>query len=124
MGVSRERRDRIRELLEPLGPVVCHRLFGGVGLYRGARLFGILHRDRLFLRVDEQTLPVFERHGMGPFRPYADRPPATRYYEAPPGVLDSTIALREWCARAIAAAEHDPPKRPRSRSRKTPLSES
>ena len=77
MPVSRDLRARVVQTLDPLGPVTCHRLFGGVGLYRGARLFGILHNDRLYLRVDDATQEWFEQHGMGPFKPYDGRPPAT-----------------------------------------------
>ena len=74
-------------------------MFGGHGLYRGARFFGIVFRARFYLKVDDASRPEFERHGMGPFQP---GPGTTMrgYYEVPPAVLEDAFELRRWSERA------------------------
>jgi DNA transformation protein len=74
-------------------------MFGGHGLYRGERFFGIVYRACLYLKVDDASRPEFERRGMGPFRP---GPGTTMrgYFEVPPDVLDDALELRRWTERA------------------------
>jgi DNA transformation protein and related proteins len=75
-------------------------MFGGHGLYRGERFFGIVFRGRLYLKVDDATRPEFETRGMGPFRP---GPGTTMrgYFEVPPEVLEEAPVFRRWTARAL-----------------------
>ena len=44
------------ELLGPLGPVSARRMFGGVGLFHGGNMFGLIARDELYLKVGEANL--------------------------------------------------------------------
>ena len=41
------------ELLTPLGPISARRMFGGVGLFHGGMMFGLIARDELFLKVND-----------------------------------------------------------------------
>lgn len=79
-------------------------MFGGVGLYCDDVFFGIIARDRLYLKVDDTNRPDFQGAGMKPFKPYADRPGTMQYYEVPVGVLESAPELRQWARRSVAAA--------------------
>ncbi len=74
-------------------------MFGGHGLYLGERFVGIVHRGRLYLKVDDASRSAYEARGMGPFRP---GPGTTMrgYFEVPPEVLEDPAELRRWTSRA------------------------
>jgi len=91
-------------------------MFGGIGLYSDGVLFGIIAGDELYLKVDETTRADYEREGMRPFKPYADRPTTMQYYAVPVGVLESSSELTRWARRAVTVAlRGGMKKRPRRR---------
>ncbi|QDV35702.1 TfoX/Sxy family protein [Tautonia plasticadhaerens] len=96
--------DELLERLSPLGAVTSRRFFGGHGIYWDGLIFGILHDERLYLKVDEQSQPDYVARGMGPFRP-DERQTLKSYYEVPPDVLDDPEALLSWAEEAIRAAQ-------------------
>ena len=79
-------------------------MFGGRGLYSGEHFFGIIARDRLFLKVDAASRRRYEQAKMEAFRPYPDRPGSMQYYEVPVSVLESPPELERWAREAIAVA--------------------
>ena len=95
----------ILDQLSDLPEVTARSMFGGVGLYCGGYFFGIIARDRLYLKVDAETRADYERAGMQPFRPYPDRSGTMRYYEVPVGVVESALDLCRWARKAVAVAE-------------------
>jgi DNA transformation protein len=90
--------------LSGVGDVVARKMFGGVGLYCAGVFFGLVARDDLYLKVDDETRGAFETEGAKPFKPYADRPVTMQYYAVPLAVLESAPELVRWAKRAIAAA--------------------
>ena len=94
----------VLDQLEELGEVTPRAMFGGVGLYRAGVFFGILARDRLYLKVGDANRRDYEQAGMRPFKPYADRAGTMQYYEVPIEVLESPIELAAWARKALAAA--------------------
>jgi DNA transformation protein len=94
----------VLDQLEELGGVAPRAMFGGVGLYHAGVFFGILARDKLYLKVDDTSRRDYEAAGMTPFKPYADRAGTMRYYEVPLAVLESPIELAAWARKAVAAA--------------------
>ena len=95
----------VLDQLAELGDVTSRSMFGGVGLYCRGFFCGIIARDVLYLKVDERNRPEYERSGMTPFRPYADRPASMQYYAVPLEVLESPVDLNRWAREAVAAAE-------------------
>jgi DNA transformation protein len=95
----------VLDQLEELGDVTSRSMFGGVGLYCRGLFFGIIARDTLYLKVDDRNRRDYERAGMKPFKPYADRPGTMRYYAVPLDVLESAPELISWARKAVAAAE-------------------
>src|SRR5438876_12365167 len=77
------------EQLADLDDLVARAMFGGVGLYSRGVFFGIIARDRLYLKVDEVTRPDCGRQGSRAVRPYPDRSGTSGYYEVPVTVLGS-----------------------------------
>lgn len=94
--------------LEALGDVLPRSMFGGVGLYCRGVFFGIIGGDVLYLKTDDANRPDYVRAGMGPFKPYADRPGTMQYYAVPVGVLETAPELVEWARKAVAAAVRTP----------------
>jgi DNA transformation protein and related proteins len=97
-------RLRILDRLASLGEVTSRPMFGGHGFYWRGVIFAISYRERLYLKVNDQSRPAFEALGMGPFRPN-DRQTLKSYYEVPQIVLDDTEELLAWAGEAIRAAQ-------------------
>ena len=94
----------VLDQLSELGEVASRKMFGGVGLYSDGTFFGIIARDALYLKVDDQTRGEYERAGMPPFTPYPDRSTTMAYYMVPVGVLESAPELTRWARAAVTAA--------------------
>ena len=94
----------VLDQLDELGEVTPRAMFGGVGLYHQAVFFGILARDRLYLKVDDGNRADYERERMPAFTPYADRSGTMQYYAVPLDVLESRRDLAVWARKAVDAA--------------------
>lgn len=119
--VSDEYTDYVLEQLEASGRVTAKRLFGGVGLSRGAVHFALIMNGTLYFAVDDETRPRYEAAGMGPFAydTRKRRVQVRRYYELPEDVLLDRDALRVWMDESLAAAERARrPKRKRGAKRR------
>ncbi len=102
--------------LMALGPVEAKSMFSGHGLFLDGICFALVTRDTVFLKVDGRNRPDFERAGMGPFRPWADRDTAlVTFYEAPASVVKNARKFTAWSAKALDAARaYRAKKKPRS----------
>ncbi len=103
--------------LEGLGDVRPRSMFGGVGLYCGEVFFGIIAANVLYLKTDARNRPDYERAGMGPFKPYPDRPVTMQYYAVPVDVLETASELVEWARKAVGVTV-DTPRPPVKRRRR------
>jgi DNA transformation protein and related proteins len=101
----------IRDLFVPFGPVVVRRMFGGAGLFREGLMFGLEFDGTLFLRVDEHSIPDFEREGSRPFVYTRAKSPgkvgrdSTSYWRLPERLYDDPEELVVWAERAFAIAQ-------------------
>jgi DNA transformation protein len=84
------------------GEVTSRKMFGGAGLYRDGKMFGLVSDDVAYLKVDDSNREDFEKAGSSPFRPYADKDRTMSYYEIPPDVLESPVELGEWASHSFA----------------------
>jgi DNA transformation protein len=79
-----------------------------IGLYCGARLFGIVLKGEVYMRADEGMRRSLARGGAGgstgAFRPYRGRI-VTAYWTVPASLLADKRRLRAWARRAIAASD-------------------
>ena len=94
--------------LEGVGDLLPRPMFGGVRLYCDGVFFGIIARDTLYLKVNADNRPDYERAGMTPFKPYPDRRMTMQYYAVPVGVLETAPELVAWARKAVAAAATSP----------------
>lgn len=111
--------DFVLDQLSGVDGVRAQAMFGGTGLYCNDVFFGIVHRDILYLKVNDDTRAAYERAGMKPFKPYADRPTTMQYYEVPVAILEDPRDLAAWIERAVAVAASAKRKRRLNRSRRS-----
>lgn len=94
-----------QELLGPLGVVRARRMFGGWGLYADDVFIALIASDRLYLKADAESKPVFQAAGSEPFV-YSAKTGAVAmsYWSAPPDALDSPALMLPWARGALRAA--------------------
>lgn len=87
------------------------RLFGGAGLYADGLMFGLVFDGAIFLKVDEATIPDFEREGSRPFIYTRAKGPgrvgraSLSYWRLPERLYDDPDELVIWAERALAIAQ-------------------
>ena len=91
-------------LLAELGEVRAKAMFGAYGLYCGLTFFGLIARDRLYFKVDDDSRGEYVARGTGPFLP-APGKVIKSYYEVPRDMFESDEELVRSARRAVAVAE-------------------
>jgi DNA transformation protein len=97
----------VLEQLDPIGPIVTKRMFGGVGVYAGDLFFALVSGDVLYLKGDNDTRGRREAAGARPFQPFPDRPRGTgkmQYYSVPAAILEDDDKLIAWAKEAVSIA--------------------
>jgi DNA transformation protein and related proteins len=115
--------DFIRDLFAGFGPVTIRRMFSGAGIFRDGLMFGLIVRDVIYLKADEEDATDFKREGCGPFTytrgKNSDRPKqhALPYWRLPERLYDDPEELAVWARKAFAVAERKKarPKKPTKR---------
>ena len=122
----------IRELFSQFRPVTVKRMFGGADLYCEGLMFGLVFDGAIFLKVDETSIPDFEREGSQPFVYTRAKSPgrvgrhSLSYWRLPERLYDDPDELAVWAGRALATAERKktvpraPAKRKPSSTKKPP----
>ena len=107
--------EDIRELFAAFGAVSVRRLFGGAGIYADDMMFALAHDGVIYLKVDAQTMPAFERESLAPFTytTSGGKRGVLSYRRMPDRLYDDPQELAAWAREALAAAR-------RSGSRKSP----
>jgi DNA transformation protein len=112
----------IRDLFAPFRPVTMKRLFGGSGLYADGLIFGLVFDGAIFLKVDDASIPDFEREGSRPLtytRSKRAGSVALPYWLLPERLYDDPDELAVWAGRALAIAERKK-SAPRRRAKRKP----
>ena len=103
MAVSDEFLNYVLDQLSQWGRVSVRRMFGGAGLYRDGKMFGVIADNVAYLKVDDSNREDFVNAGSSPFNPYPDKVKTTvmSYYEIPPEVLEDPDELSQWAQRSL-----------------------
>jgi DNA transformation protein and related proteins len=97
--------EHIVDLLRSWSRVDARRMFSGYGLFRDGLMFGIVIRDVLYLKTDDDTRRDYESAGMAPFRyQRGNKRIALGYHTVPAEALDDGDELAAWAQKAYAAA--------------------
>jgi DNA transformation protein len=114
--------DFIVELFAPFGRVTVRRMFGGAGLFCEGLMLGLVFDGAIFLKVDDASIPDFEREGSVPFVYTRAKSPARvgrhslSYWRLPERLYDDPEELVSWAQRAFAIAQ-ERKEAPRKRTR-------
>lgn len=97
--------EYLTEVFRNFGAVQSRRMFGGYGIYRDNLMFGLVADDVLYLKVDDQSVALFEDKDLEPFE-YSKNGKSMRmsYHMAPEDIFDDPDVAREWAELAFAAA--------------------
>jgi DNA transformation protein len=103
MALSGDFLNYVVDQLSRWGEISVRRMFGGVGLYREGKMFGLIADDVAYLKVDDSNRADFVKAGSSPFNPYPDKAKTTvmSYYEIPPDVLENPDELAKWAQRSL-----------------------
>lgn len=104
MPVSPEFWSSLRATLESVRPITHRKMFGGIGLYLGGPIFGIVDNDRVFFKVDVHNVAGYDDAGtdMWIYDPAVG--PIEKYRELPTSVMSDPQTLGEWIDASAAAA--------------------
>lgn len=91
------------EQLARVKPVDCRAMFGGYGLYKNRKFFGIIHKSRLYFKVSDATRASYIDAGMQPFNPFKNTI-LKSFFEVPGDVLESHQIV-DWATDSIRATE-------------------
>ena len=94
------------DLMEALGPVRLRPMFGGHGLFRDGLMFALIAGDRLYFKVDDQTVGRFNELALQPLSFQSrGRTVSLRYHEAPAEAYENADAMVLWAREAMACAQ-------------------
>jgi len=93
-------KEFVLDQLAGMEPVTCRAMVGGFGLYYRVVFFGILHKGRLYFKIDDQTRSSYEEYGMKPFRT-SGKQTLKNYYEVPSDILEDADDFIRWTEQAV-----------------------
>ena len=110
----------ILEWLSPLGEITSRSMMGGYVLYCGGVVFALLAGRTLYLKVDDETRPRFERLGLKPFQPFPDQPGTMQYYPPPAEFFEDPDTMADWGRAAVETGRRAQAKR-KPKAKKTAI---
>ena len=102
MTVSNDFLEYILDQLSAWGKVTARIMFGGAGLYRDGKMFGLVADNVAYLKVDETNKDKFLAAGSSPFKPYPNKPTTMSYFEIPIDILENSEKLIEWAEESLS----------------------
>ncbi|HEY7986134.1 MAG TPA: TfoX/Sxy family protein [Methylophilaceae bacterium] len=106
----------VSEQMALFGPTITKAMFGGFGIYRDDLVFAIIVDDKLYFKVDADSVEEFKRLGQLPFTYEArGKRIAMSYYEAPAEVFEDRQEMANWAKKAYQSALKA--KKPKARQR-------
>ena len=103
--------DFIHDLFAAFGPVTVRRMFSGAGIFRDGLMFGLVVRDVIYLKADDDSTRISSARAAAPFTytrgKKSGRPSehALPYWRLPERLYDDPDELAVWARQAFAAAE-------------------
>ena len=111
--------DHLHDIFAGVAPVTIRRLFGGKGIYRDGLVFALEAFDRVWIKVDEETQPLFEAQGSQPFTYQGkSRTVSLPYWSLPEAALEEPEEAARWANLGIAASRRKAAARPPAKPKK------
>lgn len=85
--------------------VRARRMFGGMGIYTGEKMFAFLYEAEIGLKLSPDDLEeAMKLPGAGPLRPEPDAEPMREYVQMPKEILDNYESFIAWVEKSTAYA--------------------
>ncbi len=97
-------KDFIVDQLREMDGIEARRMFGGHGLYQDETFFGIVHKGKLFFKINETTIAAYRKLKMKPFCPNGKQT-LKSYYQVPVEIIEDADGLRQWAVKAVRCQE-------------------
>ncbi len=112
---------RYVELFAPVASVRVKRMFGGIGIWAGEGMIGLVADGVLYLKTDAATRPAFEAAGGRPFVYEGNgRRTQMSYWTPPDAFADDEAERARWTELARRAASSAGVRRPSGSKRSRP----
>ena len=102
MAVSDDFLAYILDQLSEWRDVTAKRMFGGAGLYREGKMFGLIADNVVYLKVDDTSRDKFIVRGSAPFKPFAKRPTILSFFEVPEDILENPEEFIKWAEESLS----------------------
>jgi DNA transformation protein len=98
--------DFLIELFSGFGPVDVRRMFSGSGVFADGLMIALVVDGVIYLKADDDLMPLFEREGQAPFsyRTRDGRRTLNSYWRMPGRLYDEPDELAEWARYSLQAA--------------------
>ncbi len=92
----------VNELMREIPGVTSRAMFGGYGLYKDGKIFGMIANDILYFKVNDTNKADYERLGSQPFT-YENKGKkyAMSYWEVPQEIQDEPETLAAWAQKSL-----------------------
>ncbi len=108
MAINKEQEEfasHVVDLLQSVGPCYCKRMFGGFGIFLDGLMFGLIANNDLYLKVDDDNREDFTALGLQAFTYNKNgKLMQMSYSQAPEEAMEDLDVMRDWGAKAFAAA--------------------
>ena len=111
--------EHVRDLLASISDLRFRKMFGGMGIYTGSRMFALIAGDQLYIKADALTRGEFEAAGSAPITMLTKdgRTMSMSYWRLPPSAEDDPTEARRWAELGVdTAARAAAPRPSRGRS--------
>lgn len=102
MSVSNEFLEYVLDQFSVWGDVSVRKMFGGAGLYREGKMFGLVADDVIYLKVDATNQAKYEAAGSVPFKPWEDKATVLSFWELPADIIEQPVELIAWAEESLA----------------------
>jgi DNA transformation protein len=113
MPVTQEKVNALLTPLTAVRPITSRKMFGGIGIYCDGIFFAVIDDDRLFFKVDDITLPDYERFNAEQWFIPGEPPSPQPYREVPSSVLSDPNQIAPWIDAAVGVATRKKAKKPK-----------
>ncbi len=95
------------------GGIQARRMFGGFGMYVDGKIVGIIVRDRIYLKTDDETRKLFIAEKCKPFtyRKKTGKGVSLRHYAIPERLYDEPDTFAHWVRQAEKPIAANPKKK-------------
>lgn len=88
----------VMDLMNGIRGIRSRAMFGGWGLYKNDKIFGIIAEDEVYFKVGDANCKDYEERGSEPFTYKAKgrKRVSLSYWRVPADILEDRSALEEW----------------------------